>query len=271
MITKRITERSLPCALLVLTAALPMLAAIGCEWEYRVVHDPWADFPQDPKPNRGNGNSGDHAGLGYTVLLERFEGPTRLDDARQTVQAISEQSNVRDLWLDERRGIVSLYAGRFDQAGRPVAKETLRQVRAIEIDGDKRFSDATIEPIGTFNQIYADPYNLKSHMGKLTLQIGFYDKNFGPGFRQAAEKAVIALRKDGEEAYYYHGPHRSLITVGLFTRADFEQVGNTERYGPAIRALRKKYPHNLANGLTLEQTIGGQDAGAQESFIVRVF
>lgn len=113
-------------------------------------------------------------------------------------------------------------------------------------------------------------YDLRTHTGMYTLQIGFYDQDYGPDFRQAAEQAVSALRLQGEEAYYYHGPHRSMVTLGLFTDAHFVQRGPVSAYGPEIEAIQKKYPYNLANGRTLVQKIDGQDIGQQESFLVRV-
>jgi hypothetical protein len=103
-----------------------------------------------------------------------------------------------------------------------------------------------------------------------SLQIGFYDDAFGPDFRQAAEQAAAALHQQGEQAYYYHGPNRSLVTIGLFTENDFVQQGPQRAYGPQIKQLQQRFPYNLANGLTQIQKIDGRTIGEQPSFIVRV-
>ena len=113
-------------------------------------------------------------------------------------------------------------------------------------------------------------HDLRNHPGAYTLQIGFYDEQFGDQFRQAAQEAAQVLRNDGHEAYFYHGPHRSMVTVGLFTENDFVQDGVQSVYGPRIRELQQKHPYNLGNGRTLIQKVAGENLGEQPSFIVRV-
>ena len=84
--------------------------------------------------------------------------------------------------------------------------------------------------------------------------------------------AAAALREDGDRAFYYHGPHRSMVTVGLFTfDDDFIQEGKQRAYGPGIEELREKYPYNLVNGITvIQRNKDGETIGEQQSLIVRV-
>lgn len=100
-------------------------------------------------------------------------------------------------------------------------------------------------------------------------------------FRQAAEEAVLQLRAAGDEAYFYHGPAGSTVTIGLFEDADYVTTtkgpdGNTTQlprpYESArLIAARAKFPHNLVNGQTLEvRTKGSKEPIIQPSFVVGV-
>jgi len=112
--------------------------------------------------------------------------------------------------------------------------------------------------------------NLRPHAGMFSLQIGFYDDRFGQGYRRAAEEAAAVLREQGHEAYFYHGPHRSMLTVGLFAEGDFVQRNQRQAYGPRIIAVQETFPHNLGNGRTLVEKAKDGSTREQPSFLVRV-
>ncbi len=114
------------------------------------------------------------------------------------------------------------------------------------------------------------PLDVRAHSGMYTLQIGYYDDAFGPNFRNAAVKAAQTLREEGDPAYFYHGPHRSMVTVGLFTDDDLVQQGFQRVYGPNVKTLQEKYPYNLGNGRTVVERINGEIVGEQSSFLVRI-
>ena len=117
-----------------------------------------------------------------------------------------------------------------------------------------------------------DLKNVPRDRSKLyTLQIGFYDTEFGDDFRQAAEKAAAALREEGEEAYYFHGPQRSSFTIGAFGKdaATINESTGEPVYSAQVQALQQKYPYNLANGRTLNERRGGV-VTPQPSFLVEI-
>lgn len=118
-------------------------------------------------------------------------------------------------------------------------------------------------------------WNLARYPRAYSLQIMYYDPAFGPDFRKAAEEAVRVLREDGIEAYYYHGPHRSLVTVGLFSQEDFEQAPTPAGFlvevpGPRIRQLQQQFPYSGANGRQLIQKFPDGSSEPLPSFLVRV-
>jgi len=258
---------------------LVLLAGLlGACIETRVVDDPWGELrkmaqessPQGPgdrsrMPARPEGENA------WSVLLDRFEGEAAREEAEAMKERLEEASRVPDLWIREQRSFVTLYRGRFAHPDRPEARNALRQSRMVSLDGARPFQTARLVPLGAGAEGAADPWDLRNHSGRYSLQIGFYDEAFGSDFREAAEQAVRTLREtDDAEAYYYHGPHRSLVTVGLFDDADFKQgEGGVFHYGPRIRKVQASYPHNLANGRTIIEK-HGEERATQPSFIVKV-
>ena len=114
------------------------------------------------------------------------------------------------------------------------------------------------------------PLDLRPYSGMQSLQIGYFDEQYGPDFRKTAEQVARSLRARGEEAYFYHGHFLSMVTIGLFTDADWVQKGQVSVYGPRILAVQERFPYNVGN--SREALEEGSDAveGAQESFLVRV-
>lgn len=108
-----------------------------------------------------------------------------------------------------------------------------------------------------------------------SLQIGVYEAEQATTAEEArrlAEEAVVQLRSQGEMAFYYHGPNRSMVCVGVFpsTAAD----AATGMYSPEVRALQQRFPYNTFNGRSLKQEIlttsGKKREELQPSFLVQV-
>jgi hypothetical protein len=129
-----------------------------------------------------------------------------------------------------------------------------------------------------------DLRNARSTFGEdraqVTLQVGIYcrmdDRKPTAAelaeFRKAAEAAAIELRRGGELAFYYHGPERSTVTVGLFTQKDLNDGTGGE--SDDLREARQKHPSALVNGMGLRQSEivpGSKKKGElQKSFLVTV-
>jgi hypothetical protein len=96
-------------------------------------------------------------------------------------------------------------------------------------------------------------------------------------FRDAAERAVVALRAQGQEAYYYHGPRSSTVTVGLFADEDYmisvrDELGQMQklprpRLSARVRDAMDANPYNLVNGQGVKD---GKRDRPQASFLIRV-
>jgi hypothetical protein len=151
--------------------------------------------------------------------------------------------------------------GRFADPSDPAAQAELQRVREIVIQGDKPFVDSFLAPPLKGAVAGSRPeYNLsrmRERLGKgrwVTLQVGVYERTdvATPSaedlatIRKAAEDAAVQLRREGEQAFYFHGARRSMVTVGTFPEKD---VVNPEKTMiPQAVALQKRHPYNLLNG-----------------------
>lgn len=280
----RISEYNVAmCRVLLL---LSMACLVGGCWEERVVRDSWADFAAATGAQMGGrdpvayaANSGDPTGgQGWSIRLHAYRGSDRMKKAQRLVQRLQETSELKRLFVEDARGAATIFYGRFDDPQDVRAQTTLDDIRSISLENRKPFADAQLVALMGHGRIFADPFDLKQFAGYYSVQIGFYDQNYPGNFRIAAEEAARTLRADGDEAYFYHGPIRSIVTVGLFSREQaFIVVDNPmapgstiEKWSPPVRELADKYPYNLGNGLTLIQSVGGHSIGEQKSSLIRV-
>ncbi|MEM1098930.1 MAG: hypothetical protein AAGH92_09085 [Planctomycetota bacterium] len=261
----------------------------GCEPTQRVVRDDWATWADAMKAGGadvrvgGQAEAGDplSAALasrqeaGYAIRLAAYDGADR--GARASQDAVwARVQGVPRVWTVEADGVISVYAGRYSRVDDPSAAKLVGQVRKLERgEDDTPFVNAQVVQLAGADAYQTeDPYDLRTHSRRYeySVQVGFFDVQYHGDRRAAAEQWVEQLREEqNERAFYYHGPHRSMVTVGLFTRRDFVREGYVEVPGPDIEAVRERFPHNLGNGMTLKQkNKAGEDLGEQKSFVVRI-
>lgn len=279
----------LPAHLTVIAVLTLCMASLGCTYE-KVLYDPWKqieDLSESPDGRGGAGFEDDASkrwAHGFAVLVETLEGAKAKERAEYLADRLQTEAGVTGAWVRDQGAVVQVLAGQFKDPTAYDAQNTLERVRTAILDGDQPYSLAGIIPLKddaegeqglTTEEAKEDAWNAKHYPGMYTLQIGYYDENFGDDFRLAAEKAVRTLRDAGEQAFYYHGNGLSMVTIGLFSDQDFVMQETTpgvrvQAYGPAITAVQKRYPKHLSNGRTIIEYNAGQKTGDQESFIVRI-
>lgn len=272
-------NRSLQLGIALLFAAA---ALAGC-WETRIKHDGWATFRSqlgDAQSKPGSVRPGgtpydvNDATSGWTIRLDTFEGVGRYRRATDLMRRLA--GKMTGLWLHEDGEKVNVFRGRYDNVTDLDAQRSLLESRALEEDGLRPYENVQLIALGVGGvPRTTTPLDLRqfSNQGLYTLQIGFYDDAYGDGFRDAAETAARELRDEGTQAFYYHGANRSMVTVELFTDADFEQDGTVRVYGPRMLQRQEQFKFNLGNGRTIVETINDgkkQEKRAQPSFIVKV-
>lgn len=206
---------------------------------------------------------------GWSIVLANA-GQSGMSRAKEMLRIIQEDAGLVDAYIDERpSGLVVAYGDYLDKSD-PKALKDLERIRQIDLMGVKLFESALITPptsasLRGTNASY-DLRTAKERFGKkaiYTLQVGVYGRNDYQipsaqdlaAFRKAAEEAVRDLRSQGDMAFYYHAPARSMVTVGVFGERDFVSTTLPPTQSAELLAVRKKFPNNLLNGQGINETI----------------
>jgi hypothetical protein len=220
----------------------------------------------------------------WSIIIEAFRGETQEADAAAGLDKVHTLAGLPGAYLDHRGEAVAIAYGHYADPGSKEARSDLDKVRGTQVvlDGKtgKPFSSAFLAPPADIHGSRPE-YDLRSarklngDWALYTLQVGVYSredrKPATPAemaeFRKMAEAAVVKLRSEGEQAFYYHGPSRSMVTIGLWGTDDYEEaapMGFKDR-NPALHALRQRFPNNLQNGLGIKQRLRLTDpkTGAQ--------
>jgi hypothetical protein len=238
------------------------------------------DTKAEPQTSAGNDLIG-----GWTIVLTKIESGD-MQRASQLLRVIQEETTLRQAFIEQRSdGLVIAYG---NYLGRDAAEKDLARVRGTDMMGTKPFESAIVRPpsgdaLRGSNRAF-DLRSVKERYGKqaiYTLQIGVYGRNDyqtpSPeeltAYRRAAEDAVRDLRNQGETAFYYHAPSRSMVTVGVFGEKDFDSTTYPAYQSPRLKATREKFPNNLLNGQGIKETRrteSGIDKRMQSSQLVAI-
>lgn len=222
--------------------------------------------------------------VAWSIVIVAYRGPQRDARANADLMKVHTEGGLPRAYVEDRGDATVIAYGRYDSPDDPQAQQDLAFVRGLEIDGGRPFAGALITPpsaanVGTMPEY--DLRNVKSRLGDwvtYTLQIGAYGRLDARAsadelaeFRATAEEAVLQLRREGEQAFYYHGPTLSMVLIGAWGDRDFEASTTPllpPRYeAPAIREAKRKFPYNLFNGQAMREP--GSDK-LQASGLVRV-
>jgi hypothetical protein len=201
----------------------------------------------------------------WSIVIVAYRGDQRDARAQADLAQVHAQGALRDAYVEDRGDATVIAFGRYASPEDPRAQRDLQRIREMEIEGGRPFVGALLTPPATANlgtnPLY-DLRNVKKTLGGwvvYSLQVGAYgrlDKPATPDemaqFRNAAEEAVLQLRREGEQAFYYHGPTMSSVLVGAFGADEFEANPNPLRpplyESPGIRLAKEAFPYNLFNG-----------------------
>jgi hypothetical protein len=219
----------------------------------------------------GGGAPADAGPSAWTIIIYAFRGDEELQ-APDALRRAQTEAGFKGAFLEKRGPATVIAYGRY---GSPEeAQKDLDRIHETEVtiqgeDGKpirgKPFRDAFLSPPqdikGSLPEYdLRNAKRLKGDWVLYTLQVGVYSReDKAPTqkeleeFRKAAEQAVVQLRREGEQAYYYHGPMRSSVTIGLFGKEDYDPKSHLEC--AALRQLRKKFPYNLQNGAGVKRTL----------------
>lgn len=272
-------------ALLSIGMAAALLSA--CTYQ-KVLYDPWAqyrDMADKTNPERSRGAQAAHAFEdGWGILLECFEGDRRAERASRLVKRLRDEARLSDVWIKEMPDKVLVFRGHFSDQTSPEAKTALQETRTAQLDGVRPYESAGFVSLAATARQATGNLDLRQFVGQglYSLQVAAFDEIYDKDFRKSAESYAAELRAKGDEAYFYHGANLSIVTVGLFSDDDFEEVDVQQQsptgiskykqkvYGPKMLKLQEKYPHNIYDGYTIKEKNPDGTSVEQSSFLVPI-
>jgi hypothetical protein len=190
----------------------------------------------------------------YTIKLYRYTGPDHMRTAARGKRAAAEMAGLPDPFILHERAASTLYAGRYRT--REAAMDDLRRAQQWQSPSRLRpFQAAFVMPYPTEDPQANPAWDLERADGAYTVLVEVYHNDPKKNMNRRKEAAVQRckeLREEGEEAYYYHGPANSVVTIGLFDDSAVKMV----RKGPVTRpvilsremkSIMKRRPHVYTN------------------------
>ncbi len=227
------------------------------------------------------------AATAWSIVIAAYRGEDRNARAQRDVANVQTQAGLVGAYVEDRGDATVIAYGRYESPDDRRAINDLQLVRETEYDNARPFAGAMLSPpsrVKSGSKPEWDLRNVKEMMGDwviYSLQIGAYgviDRRPSASeleeFRDAAEQAVYQLRREGEQAFYYHGPTMSMVLIGAWGDRDFEPSTSPmlpPRYeAPAIREAKRKFPYNLFNGQAIRDKGPSGQERLQPSHLVGV-
>jgi hypothetical protein len=249
----------------------------------------------------------DNAPLDSTWLVALLTISSDTPNAQEVAAIAANEARTRgglpQVRVLERDGAWIVASAEFPRSAEGQARAELARVRELRSGDTQPFAAATLLAPSKRGETGSMPqFDLTALSTSLppdvlyTLQVGIYqvgDATATPSdaelrdIRKAAEEAVRVLRADGAEAFYWHGPTRSTVTVGLFGERDVQRLvreGGKEitvaQRSERLAAAQAAFPQNLVNGMAIRVRVQGADTpdkapsgragGFQPSFLIRL-
>lgn len=257
--------------------------------EYHELRGLVGDLPIPPTSSAPNPVAAEGLGRAdtqWTIAIAVFRGESSFEDASQMLGRVRREGGLPQAYL-QRRGPSTIIAyGGYEDPTVPAAQADLNRIQSLLVDGAPAYAFAYLTPplrTGAVRELNEyDLLRAKRTYGNAamyTLQVGWYGREDQDRstevdlkeFRAAAEAAVVRLRQEGELAYFYHGPNRSMVTVGVFDTSDFDPIGKPGFESARLRDTKRRHPLNLYNGAGYRyKATGMREAKLLESGLVLI-
>lgn len=207
----------------------------------------------------------------WRIMIVAIQGPDAKANADMALWKVQNVGMLQEAYLVQADAQTwRVCYGKYSSGSDPIAQADLRRIREMKLGADTPFQNAVLLPPDDADSPITSPFDLRSvaialppEQARFTLAIAFYTradlgqptKDELAEYRKLAEEAVSKLRREGDQAYFYHGPNGSQVTVGVFGEADHDPVKNPGLESAALRAVRTKYPNYLLNGMGQKRTI----------------
>lgn len=219
----------------------------------------------------GTAASGQNPGGSWSIMLVTLSGPEAKSLADQALWKVQNVGGLPEAYIQEQsKDVYSVMYGRYADPMDRAAQADLKRVHQIQVGNERPFASAILMPPDGAASVSRSPHDLRNarsiygiERARYTLAIGYYTrddmKQATPQqmaeYRKAAEQAVAKLRSEGDDAFFYHGPNGSQVTIGIFGPADHDPVNRPGTESAALQNARKKHPNYLLNGMGQNQVV----------------
>ena len=170
-----------------------------------------------------------------TILLAEYRGQSPAADAGRVGKELTAKG-IPDVFVVESAGIASLCVGHYKTMHDKAADEMLKTVRTVrDASGQYPFAGVMLVPMP--EPLPPNPWPLEKANGIFTLHIASWE---APGRTPKAIAYASQLRTQGYEAYVYHGPRLSMVTLGAYGPEIFDNPALVGKNGPKPKIISPK-------------------------------
>lgn len=194
----------------------------------------------------------------------------RMDDAERLLETVHATGLTGAyIAIRDKRPVIAF--GRYTDPADPQAQQGLQRVRQTDVGGVTPFGAAMLLPPATVRAgADSDEINLRTVRQRMpkrdaayTLQVGVFGRqDLGRPtpeelrlYQREAEQAARRYRSQGEQAFYFHGPNMSMVTIGVFSEEDHDGSTQPPIESIRLRQTRQNHPYNLLNGEGIRETV----------------
>ena len=217
----------------------------------------------------------------WSIYLAAFSDADHAQQSRAYKNLLQRKAKLRAIWIVHEIGKSTLYYGRYLGPEDRRAKRDLASIRSLADQNRRALFPKAILTRLEDRKSPSGPqgWRLINAPGAYSLQIAVYFNNRNKKLgalchdrKKAAIAAVRALRKEGIEAYYYHGPVRSSVCVGNFPQGTRTRDLRTQRFpNPKLETMARRFPYNAENGQKITYIDGRTKTRTlQKSFLVKI-
>jgi len=159
----------------------------------------------------------------FTLYCMGIPGPAHIEQANAAKENLIKMTGMKDWYIVHQDGQSIIYYGFYRSINDPKDKDSARaQSDRKKIDslkdaaGNKVFDRPLFVQVDAPDPVAPPEWNLMNSNGYWSLQIAAYKDS--PKRKEAAVDAVREARKNGVEAYYYHGETTSSVCIGAWPR-----------------------------------------------------
>jgi hypothetical protein len=183
-------------------------------------------------------------GARWTIVCASFTGPGHMEQAKRFKEQMVQQTRMADFYVVHNPDHSTLYYGYYREIDpKADAKEAARAAadRRTMADftnaasGERLFRAVLLVAMEEADPIAPPEWNLVSAKGYWSLQVAAFRDNARR--KEAAVEAVRDLRKQGYEAFFFHGPAVSSVCIGAFPKTSVVIDDGPEKVSPEADVL----------------------------------